>query len=114
MVPESEEFGVTSFVFRARRPFHPGRLKRRLEEGLPRCLRSKGTAWLAHRSEWAVEWSSAGSLFALVPVARWLAEVPRAQWRCDVAEALKDFDGPFGDRRQVPEPPKNQQPRLGF
>jgi hypothetical protein len=100
LVPESEEFGVTSFVFRARRPFHPLRLKQLVDTGIPNLLRSKGTAWIANHNQLVFEWSSAGKIYNIGSIGTWFAEVPRSEWTFDVAEVLKDFDGAFGDRRQ--------------
>ena len=55
-VPETIEYGVTSFVYRALRPFHPRRLLRAIEAGFDGVLRSKGFFWLASRHEVAGEW----------------------------------------------------------
>ncbi|MEE7566732.1 GTP-binding protein, partial [Xanthomonas sp. Kuri4-3] len=58
--PETEEYGITSFVYRAQRPFHPLRFGRLLHEGLPQVIRSKGFFWLASRMDWVGELSSVG------------------------------------------------------
>ncbi|MFF2080487.1 GTP-binding protein, partial [Kitasatospora sp. NPDC058162] len=71
-VPETEEYGITSLVFRAERPFHPGRLwelvSERLDAGeFGTVLRSKGFFWLASRSAVTGLWSQAGSVARFEP-----------------------------------------------
>ncbi|MGD9633230.1 MAG: GTP-binding protein [Pirellulales bacterium] len=108
--PETDEYGITSFIYRARKPFHAGRLWANLdrEDGiLMGVLRSKGFLWIASRNEQAVTWSQAGVSVQFNHAGFWWAAVPPAEWPDDVpenAELLGDirreFDGPFGDRRQ--------------
>lgn len=52
-LPESEEFGISSFVWRVRRPLHPARFKVLIESDLPGVIRAKGLFWLATRIGWA-------------------------------------------------------------
>lgn len=60
-VPETEEYGIGSFVFRSKKPFHPERFLTYLNERFPQnIIRSKGLFWLASRSDQALLWSSAG------------------------------------------------------
>lgn len=100
-VPETEEYGIGSWVFRARRPFHPERLMAVIEAGFPGLLRSKGLVWLATRPEVAGAWSVAGASLTLDPGGFWLAAVPRDEWEEDeAAEAAADWQEPWGDRRQ--------------
>lgn len=60
-VPETEEYGIASFVYRARRPFHPRRFWDWIHTDWPGVIRSKGFFWLASRPQWAGLWSLAGS-----------------------------------------------------
>ena len=60
--PETDQYGITSFVYRARRPFHPQRFGQLLECGLPQVIRSKGFFWLASRMDWVGELSSVGGV----------------------------------------------------
>ncbi|MCS6786459.1 MAG: zinc metallochaperone GTPase ZigA [Thiobacillaceae bacterium] len=60
-VPETVEYGIASFVYRARRPFHPRRFWDWIHTEWPGVIRAKGWFWLASRPEWAGVWSLAGS-----------------------------------------------------
>ncbi len=104
---ETEEFGISSFVYQARRPFHPQRLWDLLmEDGefYARLLRSKGYIWLASRHDVCGEWSQAGQVVSLDPTGRWWASLPREEWPADDPETLEELQSqwvePFGDRRQ--------------
>ena len=157
--PETEEYGIGSFVYRARRPFHTSRLWQTIREVFvviqsefvddgeeedgeeemededadgddasemeveaqpqlnPQArleaknasstfgplLRSKGFIWLATRPLMFGEWSQAGIMLTLQGGARWRCVLDESMWPCDkeVVEAIKkDFEGPWGDRRQ--------------
>jgi G3E family GTPase len=103
-IPETEEYGITSFVYRARRPFHPARFHAAMQQDWPgNVLRSKGWFWLASRPDAAGEWSQAGGIVRHGPAGIWWAAAPRAHWPQDPeyrARIEAEFEGEYGDRRQ--------------
>ncbi len=102
-IPESEEFGITNFVWRARRPVHPVRWKSLVESDLPGVIRAKGFFWLATRMAWVGSWQFAGSVGRHEAAGFWFSSVPQDRWPADPAwreSVLKLSDGEFGDRRQ--------------
>jgi G3E family GTPase len=102
--PETEEYGVGSFVYHARRPFHPQRLADLLESNaLDSVIRSKGFVWLATRFHSVGIWSQAGEIIALDYGGEWWADTPTDDYPDDpalVADIHAMFDGEYGDRRQ--------------
>ena len=102
-VPETEEYGVASFVYRARRPFEPEKILALLQGALPGVIRAKGHFWIATRPDWVAEFSLAGALSSVKPLGTWWAAVPRERWPDhDGARAYiaSHWAEPWGDRRQ--------------
>ncbi|MEM8795851.1 MAG: GTP-binding protein [Pseudomonadota bacterium] len=101
--PETEEYGVRSFVYRARRPFHPEKLHALLSDRFKGVFRAKGHFWLATRPEWLAELSIAGKVTRTEGLGRWWAAVPKERWPRDpesVAFVRKHWNSTWGDRRQ--------------
>ena len=102
-VPETEEFGISSFVYRARRPFHPQRFKDWVDSEWPGVVRSKGYFWLASHPAMAGSWSQAGAVARHEPAGYWWAAVPKEEWPDDpeaVTRIQQKWDERVGDARQ--------------
>ena len=101
--PETEEYGIGSFVYESRRPFHPARFWDFIHRDWPGLLRSKGYFWLATRHNMIGLWSQAGGSAEYRPVGYWWAAAPKDRWPEDketVDSILDVWQEPFGDRRQ--------------
>ncbi|NNM74268.1 zinc metallochaperone GTPase ZigA [Enterovirga aerilata] len=102
-VPETEEYGISSFVYRARRPFDPARFHEVIHRTWPGLIRAKGHFWLATRPDWVGELSLAGSICRVGPMGRWWAAIPKARWpdHPDWRSMMNRHWSPtWGDRRQ--------------
>ena len=103
VTPETEEYGITSFVYRHRWPFHPKRLSRELNEAWPGVLRSKGFFWIASRPDMQAMWSHAGLSVMLEPLAPWYVSTPEDEWDLETdeerAELMERWDPLLGDRQ---------------
>ena len=102
-VPETEEYGVASYVYRARRPFVPEKVMAVLNGEMPGVIRAKGHFWIATRPEWVAEFSLAGALSSITPLGTWWASVPKDRWpdhESARAFMAAHWQEPWGDRRQ--------------
>ncbi|MEJ6392658.1 GTP-binding protein [Gymnodinialimonas sp. 2305UL16-5] len=102
-VPETEEYGVASYVYRARQPFIPEKILEVLNDDPPGVIRAKGHFWIATRPDWVAEFSLAGALSSVTPLGTWWANVPKERWPDhDSAKAYiaDHWQEPWGDRRQ--------------
>lgn len=101
--PETAVYGVQSFVYRARRPFHPQRFYDFINSPWLGVIRAKGHFWLATRPDWVGELSQAGALIQHQAMGFWWASVPRERWPDNATwreHIDRSWDSVYGDRRQ--------------
>jgi G3E family GTPase len=104
-VPETEEYSISSFVYRARIPFHPARFWDVLSDARvwKNVLRSKGFFWLATRMDVIGLWSQAGASASCQAAGMWYAALPEDEWPAEDESRRQldaDWESPWGDRRQ--------------
>lgn len=100
-VPETEEYGIASFVFRRGRPFHPGRLMVWIENWPVEVVRAKGFLWLATRNNVAALLSQAGPSLTIENAGQWIAAYPEEEQQQilqEDSELLERWDEIHGDR----------------
>lgn len=102
-IPEAEEYGIRSFVYRARRPFDPRKFQAFIDRAWPGVVRAKGFFWLATRPDHVGEISQAGAIVRTGKMGLWWAAVPRQRWPDDPGflDLMRPYLDPvWGDRRQ--------------
>ena len=101
-LPETEAYGIGSFVLRSREPLHPARFAAFMEQPFAGLLRAKGYVWLASRPDWVLAYSRAGQMATHEPMGRWWAAAPRERWPApgtpERAGIEQNWQEPHGDR----------------
>ena len=99
--PETEEYGISSFIYRARKPFCPKKFWDIIHEKLPGLVRAKGHFWLHGRDDLVGSIQIAGKLREYGLAGQWWASIPESQWPEGLQDALKKvWDESVGDKRQ--------------
>ena len=104
-IPETEEYGISSFVYEARRPFHPEKFYAFLHgtEKFGKLIRSKGYFWLATRPQFAGQWNQAGGIARHGFAGMFWKATPKKDWPVDeeyLSSIKESWVEPFGDMRQ--------------
>jgi G3E family GTPase len=104
-IPETEEYGIGSFSYYARSPFHPEKFYQFLHstEKFGKLLRSKGYFWLASRPQFCGQWSQAGGIARYGFAGMFWKSIPQEDWPTDpdsLETIQKQWVEPFGDMRQ--------------
>ena len=105
-VPETEEYGINSFVYKSKKPFHPNRFLEYVNGDFPQnIIRSKGLFWLASRSNQALIWSSAGGSCKADNAGDWWASMSFSErinhpnFSANKDQIESEWDVLFGDRK---------------
>ena len=111
--PETLEYGISSFTYLRRRPFHAARLKQFLDVTIKEnaifkaVVRSKGYMWVAQRQIHSFQFAKVGELVDFLSEDLWFADIPQEHWakrEADFQElkshVKRKWEEPFGDRRQ--------------
>ncbi|OPA81231.1 cobalamin biosynthesis protein CobW [Paenibacillus selenitireducens] len=99
--PETDEYGISSFVYRRRRPFHPQRLADFMTEWPEEVVRAKGIAWIAAKGDFAATLSQASASIQFGPAGYWLASMPKEEQEAVLRtepDMRKKWDETWGDR----------------
>ncbi|NRB69681.1 MAG: GTP-binding protein [Vibrio sp.] len=104
-IPETEEYGISSFAYHARRPFHPEKFYGFLHnaQDYGKLIRSKGYFWLATRPDFIGQWSQAGGIARYGVAGMFWKAIPKEEWPTDqdYLDAIDDiWQEPYGDMRQ--------------
>ena len=103
--PETEEYGISSFSYVARRPFLPEKFFKFVHntQQFGKLIRSKGYFWLGSRLEYAGQWSQAGGIARYGFAGLFWRSVPKRDWPTDeesLTTIKSNWEEPFGDMRQ--------------
>ncbi|MCA0757492.1 GTP-binding protein [Paenibacillus sp. N4] len=99
--PETEEYGIASFVYERAKPFHPERLMAWMENWPEEIVRAKGIVWLASRNDYAQTLSQAGPSIQFGPAGLWAAALPEAEREAllqETPELAEAWHERYGDR----------------
>lgn len=102
-VPETEEYGITSFVYRARAPFDPEKIHAFFNQEWPGVIRAKGFFWIATRPDFVGELSQAGAFVQHHGLGQWWAAIPKEDWPegQEFEQMMQRYwHQEYGDRRQ--------------